>query len=108
MSRVLITGGAGFIGCNLADRLAGEGHEVVVMDTLARPGVEANLKWLLLRHGSRVRHLTADVRQAKAVEAAVAQADVVFHLAAQVAVTTSLADPRSDFEINLGGALNVL
>lgn len=108
MSRVLITGGAGFIGCNLADRLAGEGHEVVVMDTLARPGVEANLKWLLLRHGSRVRHLTADVRQAQAVEAAAAQADVVFHLAAQVAVTTSLADPRSDFDINLGGALNVL
>ncbi|TFW14205.1 SDR family NAD(P)-dependent oxidoreductase [Brevundimonas intermedia] len=108
MSRVLITGGAGFIGCNLADRLAGEGHEVVVMDTLARPGVEANLKWLLLRHGSRVKHLTADVRKAEAVEAAAARADVVFHLAAQVAVTTSLADPHTDFDINLGGALNVL
>ena len=108
MSRILITGGAGFIGCNLADRLAGEGHEVVVMDTLARAGVEANLKWLLLRHGSRVRHVTADVRQARAVEAATAQADVVFHLAAQVAVTTSLTDPRTDFDINLGGAMNVL
>ena len=108
MSQVLITGGAGFIGCNLADRLAGQGHQVVVMDTLARPGVEANLKWLLLRHGSRVSHLTADVRKATAVDAAAAQADVVFHLAAQVAVTTSLADPRTDFDINLGGALNVL
>ena len=108
MSQVLITGGAGFIGCNLADRLAGQGHQVVVMDTLARPGVEANLKWLLLRHGSRVSHLTADVRKPTAVDAAAAQADVVFHLAAQVAVTTSLADPRTDFDINLGGALNVL
>ena len=82
MSRVLITGGAGFIGSNLADRLAGQGHEIVVLDTLARRGVEGNLKWLLLRHGAQVRHLTADVRQAEAVETAVAQADVVFHLAA--------------------------
>ena len=108
MSRVLITGGAGFIGSNLADRLAGAGHEVVVMDTLARPGVETNLKWLLLRHGAAVRHVTADLRQADAVETAVAQADVVFHLAAQVAVTTSLADPRTDFDVNLIGTLNVL
>ncbi|MBA4808516.1 SDR family NAD(P)-dependent oxidoreductase [Brevundimonas sp.] len=108
MSRVLITGGAGFIGSNLADRLAGEGHEVTVLDTLARPGVETNLKWLLLRHGAKVRHLTADVRNAEAVDAAIGRADVVFHLAAQVAVTTSLVDPRTDFDVNLIGAFNVL
>ena len=108
MSRALITGGAGFIGSNLADRLAGQGHDVVVLDTLARPGVESNLKWLLLRHGDRVRHVTADVRQIEAVETAMAQADVVFHLAAQVAVTTSLTDPRGDFDVNLAGTLNLL
>ncbi|HYC67091.1 SDR family NAD(P)-dependent oxidoreductase [Brevundimonas sp.] len=108
MSRVLITGGAGFIGSNLADRLAGAGHEVVLMDTLARPGVERNLKWLLLRHRSRIRNLQTDVRDTAAVAAAVADVDAVFHLAAQVAVTTSLDDPREDFDINLGGTINVL
>ena len=107
-SRVLITGGAGFIGCNLADRLAGMGCEVVLLDSLARPGVERNLKWLLLKHRSRVRHVSADVRDAAAVQSAAAGAGVVFHLAAQVAVTTSLGDPRHDFEVNLLGTLNVL
>ena len=52
---ILITGGAGFIGSNLADRLAGEGHEVLVYDALARPGVERNLEWLQARHGRRIR-----------------------------------------------------
>lgn len=108
MSRILITGGAGFIGSNLADRLAAAGHEVVLMDTLARPGVERNLKWLLLRHRSAVRNLQTDVRDAEGVAHAVAEADAVFHLAAQVAVTTSLSDPREDFDINLGGTLNLL
>jgi CDP-paratose 2-epimerase len=108
MSRILITGGAGFIGSNLADRLAGAGHEVLLMDTLARPGVEQNLKWLLLRHRSRVRNLQTDVRDGAGVRAAVADVDAVFHLAAQVAVTTSLSDPREDFDINLCGTLNLL
>jgi CDP-paratose 2-epimerase len=106
--RVLITGGAGFIGSNLADRLAGEGCEVAVLDTLARPGVERNLNWLLSRHGSRIAHLPIDVRDADGMRSAVAGADVVFHLAAQVAVTTSLVDPRADFEVNLLGTLNLL
>lgn len=108
MSRILITGGAGFIGSNLADRLAGAGHEVVLMDTLARPGVERNLKWLLLRHRARVRNLQTDVRDAAGVAAAMADVDAVFHFAAQVAVTTSLSDPRKDFDVNLGGTLNLL
>ena len=106
--RVLITGGAGFIGSNLADRLASDGCQVTVMDTLARPGVERNLNWLLSRHGDRVRHLHADIRDEAEAARAVAEADVVFHLAAQVAVTTSLVDPREDFEINLRGTLNLL
>lgn len=108
MSRILITGGAGFIGSNLADRLADAGHEVTLLDTLARPGVERNLKWLLLRHRNAVRNLQTDVRDAEGVAHAVAEADAVFHLAAQVAVTTSLSDPRGDFEVNLGGTLNLL
>ena len=106
--RVLITGGAGFIGSNLADRLASDGCRVTVMDTLARPGVERNLNWLKSRHGERVRHLHADIRDEAAATRAVADADVVFHLAAQVAVTTSLVDPRGDFAINLAGTLNLL
>ena len=105
---ILVTGGAGFIGSNLADRLAGAGHQVVLMDTLARPGVERNLKWLLLRHRGRIRNLQTDVRDAAGVTAAVADADAVFHFAAQVAVTTSLSDPREDFDINLAGTLNLL
>jgi CDP-paratose 2-epimerase len=66
-----VTGGAGFIGSNLAHRLAGEGHEVKVLDTLARPGVEANLAWLMRHHGERIRHVKADIRDRDAVEDAV-------------------------------------
>ena len=105
---VLVTGGAGFIGCNLADRLAREGHDVVVFDALARPGVERNLAWLKDRHGARIREMIADIRDEQALEAAVQGAQAVFHMAAQVAVTTSLADPMEDFSINIGGALNLL
>lgn len=106
--RILVTGGAGFIGSNLAHRLASEGCEVVVFDSLARPGVAANLAWLFAEHGSRIRHLQADIRDRKAVEHAVQDVAAVFHFAAQVAVTTSLADPRSDFDINVGGTFTLL
>ncbi|WP_300574898.1 SDR family NAD(P)-dependent oxidoreductase [Phenylobacterium sp.] len=105
---VLVTGGAGFIGCNLANRLAAEGHEVRVLDSLARPGVKDNLDWLRARHGDRISAVIADVRDAEAVRRAAAGASVIFHMAAQVAVTTSLDDPRADFEVNLMGTLNVL
>jgi len=103
-----VTGGAGFIGSNLADRLATDGHEVIVLDALARPGVERNLAWLEARHGSRIVSVRADIRDARVVSEIVREAGVVFHLAAQVAVTTSLTDPRDDFETNLKGTLNVL
>jgi CDP-paratose 2-epimerase len=105
---VLVTGGAGFIGCNLADRLATDGYTVIVLDALTRAGVERNLAWLKSRHGGRIRHVAADIRDRRAVDEAVREAQVVFHLAAQVAVTTSLVDPIDDFEINIQGALNVL
>ena len=106
---VLVTGGAGFLGCNIADRLASGGRRVVVLDSLARPGVEANLAWLKGRHGGGlVEALLADVRDAAACREAVRGAGAVLHLAAQVAVTTSLEDPVHDFEVNARGTLNLL
>ncbi|HZF75719.1 MAG TPA: NAD-dependent epimerase/dehydratase family protein [Acetobacteraceae bacterium] len=108
MTHVLVTGGAGFIGVNLADRLAQEGHDVLVLDALTRPGVEENLAWLRRRHPKRVSAEVADIREAAALRAAVAGAGCVFHLAAQVAVTTSLTDPAEDFGVNLQGTFGVL
>ncbi len=105
---VLITGGAGFIGSNLADRLAQQGEDVLVLDSLSRPGVERNLAWLRQRHPRRLSAVTADIRDADAVAAAARDARAVFHLAAQVAVTTSLVDPCEDFEVNLRGTLLLL
>jgi CDP-paratose 2-epimerase len=105
---ILVTGGAGFIGCNIADRFAGEGHEVIVFDALSRPGVERNLQWLRDRHGSRIVGVIGDVRDENAVARVASDVKGVFHMAAQVAVTTSLFDPREDFDINVRGTLNVL
>ncbi len=105
---VLITGGAGFIGCNLADRLAREGHDVLVYDALMRPGVDANLAWLKQRHPARISAVVADVRDETAITAAAREASAVFHLAAQVAVTTSFDDPYRDFDINTRGTLLLL
>ena len=105
---VLITGGAGFIGSNLADRLASAGRDVVVYDALSRPGVERNLAWLQERHGARIHAIRADIRDRDALAAAAREAEACFHFAAQVAVTTSLVDPREDFRVNLEGTLNVL
>lgn len=104
----LITGGAGFIGTNLAERLLSQGGRVLVLDDLSRPGVERNLAWLRARHPGRLQVELADIRDTSAVRRAVDRADRIFHLAAQVAVTTSLTDPVRDFEINVRGTLNVL
>ena len=105
---VLVTGGAGFIGCNIADALARRGHAVIVYDSLARAGVERNLGWLEARHSKCIHRIVADVRDRRSLEDAVADAGAVFHMAAQVAVTTSLGDPREDFDINIGGTFNLL
>jgi CDP-paratose 2-epimerase len=104
----LITGGAGFIGCNLAHALLTRGEPVTVLDNLSRPRTPLNLEWLRQQHGARLRFVQADIRDAAALSAAVPGHDVVYHLAGQVAVTTSVADPRSDFAINALGTLNVL
>ncbi|MFC6621305.1 NAD-dependent epimerase/dehydratase family protein [Novosphingobium panipatense] len=105
---ILVTGGAGFIGCNLADKLAREGHRVIIYDALARAGVERNLAWLRDRHGDRIEPMIADIRDAARLAEAADGTQAIFHMAAQVAVTTSLTDPREDFDINLGGTFNVL
>ena len=109
--RVMITGGAGFIGCNTAHWLLNAGHEVLILDNLHRRGSEKNLAWLLEAHREGLDFLQVDVRDAQAVIHAMhesAPLDLVFHFAGQVAVTTSVADPRTDFEINALGTLNVL
>ena len=105
---VLVTGGAGFIGSNLADRLAGQGHRVIVYDAMARAGVERNLAWLRQNHGARIEHVRADIRDANALADAAGRAKAVFHMAAQVAVTTSLVEPVEDLGINLIGTVNLL
>ncbi|MYZ49355.1 SDR family NAD(P)-dependent oxidoreductase [Rhizobiales bacterium L72] len=107
-SPVLVTGGAGFLGCNLVDRLAAAGESVIVYDNLSRGRVEENLAWLLKRHPRAVSAIRADVLDRDALSNAVKGAKAVIHLAAQVAVTTSLADPIADFEANARGTLNVL
>jgi CDP-paratose 2-epimerase len=104
----LITGGAGFIGSNLAHRLLGSGRRVRILDNLSRPGVEQNLAWLREQHGNRLDVATADVRDASAVSRAMVGVGQVFHFAAQVAVTTSLQQPQEDFSVNAQGTLNVL
>lgn len=105
---VLVTGGAGFIGSNLADRLLARGCRVRILDSLRRPGVERNLDWLTERHGELVEPIIADLRDPAAVAGAVIGVDAAFHLAAQVAVTTSLADPAADFAVNLAGTFALL
>jgi CDP-paratose 2-epimerase len=105
---VLVTGGAGFIGCNLADRLAREGHDVIILDALARAGVETNLDWLKERHGAKIHPILADIRDEEALAKGVRDASAVFHMAAQVAVTTSIVDPIDDFDINIRGTLALL
>jgi CDP-paratose 2-epimerase len=104
----LITGGAGFVGVNLADHLLQRGEQVRILDSLARSGSERNIEWLLNRRGERPEFVRADVRDRAALASAMAGVDHVVHLAAQVAVTSSLADPRADFEANALGTLNVL
>lgn len=108
MRPVLVTGGAGFIGSNLADRLAGEGRHVLIYDALQRPGVERNLEWLKRRHPQRISSAVADVRDSDALAQAASEASAVFHLAAQVAVTTSMVDPLTDFDVNMRATLTVL
>lgn len=105
---VVITGGAGFVGANLADYLLSNGEEVLLYDNLSRDGVQKNWRWLHAQHGDFVHLEIGDLRDQKGIRRAVRNAKAIFHFAAQVAVTTSLEDPVLDFEVNAGGTLNLL
>lgn len=104
----LVTGGAGFIGTNLSERLLSEGQSVVLLDDFSRPGVERNARYLSELGGGRLVIVRGDCRDAETTYELVRGAREVYHFAAQVAVTTSLSDPLRDFDINLRGTLNVL
>ncbi len=107
--KTLITGGAGFIGANLAHRLIGRGESVTVFDNLSRRGAERNLAWLHQTHGQDAfRFVQADLRDYDTLVEATQGADVVYHLAGQTAVTTSVTNPRDDFENNALGTFNAL
>ncbi|HEY4649885.1 MAG TPA: SDR family NAD(P)-dependent oxidoreductase [Pontibacter sp.] len=104
----LITGGAGFVGTNLAKRLLEDGKRVLVFDSLCRDGVEQNLQWLHETYGDKLEVYVGDIRDLQAVRKVVKHAEAVFHFAAQVAVTTSLDSPINDFEVNARGIINLL
>jgi len=105
----LVTGGAGFIGCNLVERLLGIGREVVVLDNFSRKGSERNAEWLAsLKSLGSLRIVCGDVRDTGLVEPLISGANQIFHLAAQVAVTSSLETPTVDFDVNARGTLTVL
>lgn len=108
MSQFLVTGGVGFIGSNLAMHLACQGHTVRVFDNFSRPGVEENARWLEESHGNQVEIIKGDVRTIESIIDASEGCDAIFHLAGQVAVTTSIQSPHADFECNLMGTVNVL
>ncbi len=106
--RILITGGAGFIGVNSAHAFATKGWEVTILDNFSRKGADSNVDWL--RSQRQVAVIRSDIRDAAAVDSAMSKTafDAVLHLAAQVAVTTSVVEPRADFEVNALGTFNVL
>jgi CDP-paratose 2-epimerase len=107
--KYLVTGGAGFIGSNFVSRLLNRGEDVKIFDNLSRAGSARNLEWLKQTYGADAFQLIqGDVRDADAIQKAAVDADVIVHLAAQVAVTTSVVDPRNDFEINALGTFNAL
>lgn len=109
MAKVTITGGAGFIGSNLAHRLLRQGHEVTIFDNLSRSGGLSNIVWLREQFGEHSFALEqGDLADFEVLKRAVEGAQRVYHLAGQVAVTTSVQDPRSDFMDNALGTFNAL
>lgn len=107
--KFLVTGGAGFIGSNYVNRLLVRGENVIVYDNLSRVGALKNLDWLYREHGSHSFQLVVgDVRDSALLSSVVREADIILHLASQVAVTSSVTDPRQDFDINALGTFNVL
>lgn len=110
MSRnYFITGGAGFIGSNYVHRLLQRGENVTVYDNLSRAGAPKNVAWLAETFGKEAfKLIVGDLRDADLLTESAKEADVIVHLAGQVAVTTSVIDPRADFEANALGTFNAL
>ena len=106
--KYLITGGCGFLGSNIASELLKKGHGLVIFDSLYRFGSYQNLEWLKSQGDFEFIH--GDIRNTNDVERTIRthKPDVIYHLAGQVAMTTSIADPRLDFEVNVGGSFNLL
>ncbi len=105
----LVTGGAGFIGSNFVHRLLERGENVTVFDNLSRAGAPKNLSWLEKDFGKHsFRLVVGDIRDANLLAESGRDMDVIAHLAGQVAVTTSVTDPREDFECNALGTFNAL
>lgn len=105
--KILITGGAGFIGINTAKYYLKKGDEVFILDNLSRKGSEINLAWLK-KFFPKVKSIKGDVRNFNLLKKAVLGKDVIFHFAGQVTVTNSVKNPREDFDINILGTLNLL
>jgi len=105
---VVITGGAGFIGTNLAARLLEKGHSVIIIDNLSRSGSQRNLQWLLDNYSKGLQVRICDIRDSFKIPELIKMAGTVFHFAAQVAVTKSMENPVEDFKINVEGTLNIL
>lgn len=106
--KYLITGGCGFLGSNIASEILKQGDELVVFDSLYRFGSYQNKEWLETQGEFTFVH--GDIRNTNDVERTIKthKPDVIYHLAGQVAMTTSIADPRMDFEVNVGGSFNLL
>lgn len=106
--KYLVTGGCGFLGSNISSELLKLGHELVIFDSLYRYGSYQNLEWLKIQ--GQFEFIHGDIRNTNDVERTIRthKPDVIYHLAGQVAMTTSIADPRMDFEVNAGGSFNLL
>ena len=108
--KVFISGGAGFIGSNLAKFHLDKGEDVFVYDNLSRKGTEINIKWLkeISKKNKNLKFVNGDIRNIQDIKKYIKNSDIIYHMAAQVAVTTSLTDPMTDFEINALGTFNML
>ena len=105
---VVITGGAGFIGTNLAARLLEKGHRIIIVDNLSRSGSQRNLQWLFDKYSNLLQVNICDIRDSYKMSEIIKMAGTVFHFAAQVAVTKSVENPVEDFKVNVEGTLNIL
>lgn len=107
--RILITGGAGFIGINTAYYYLKKGDEVIILDNFSRKGSNLNIDWIEKNKSKKLKIIRAEIKShQKKIDETVKKVDIIIHLAAQVAVTSSVINPRNDFEINALGTFNLL